>query len=121
MRLKSAYRPEKLADNIPAEAPEPPQPSETTHIEFTNNKADPSVGIIVGADEIPQPDEATFALQKQLADLRKSEELQREYCLARHGAARSAPEDARRETIGMASQRGRRRRYLLPGISPGDD
>jgi hypothetical protein len=86
MRTKSAYR-TKLADNIPTETPnipeEPIQPSETVRIEFTNNKVDPSVGI-VSADEYPEPDEATLTLQKQIADLKKSEELQRNY--ARYAA-----------------------------------
>jgi hypothetical protein len=38
-----------------------------------------NVTVLVSADEIPSPDEATLALQKQLADLKKSEELQRQY------------------------------------------
>jgi hypothetical protein len=98
MRTKSAYR-TKHADNIPAETldiPERVQPSETTHIEFTNNKADPSVGI-VSADEIPEPDEATLALQKQIAGLKKSEELQKQYALhmqAQRAAQMAAPEPA---------------------------
>jgi hypothetical protein len=78
-RLKTAYRNsvETSAPSVPVDD-EPPQPSETTRVEFTNgaDKTEPSVAI-VSADEYPQPDEATLALQKALADLRESERLQR--------------------------------------------
>jgi hypothetical protein len=94
VKTKTAYRPKNIpseeapAPNIPDE---PPQPSETTRIEFTNgaDKAEPAVAI-VSADEIPSPDEATLALQRQLADLRKSEELQRNYA-QQMMAARAQP------------------------------
>ena len=85
-RLKTAYRPEKIpaaetpAPRIPEIKNEPPQPSETVRVEFATDKVEPSVAI-VSADEYPSPDEATLALQKQLADLRKSEEMQRNYAL----------------------------------------
>jgi hypothetical protein len=76
MRLKSAYREKPVeAPNIPEEKI---QPSEPVKIDFGTDEAEPSVAI-VSADEYSQPDEATLALQKQLADLKKSEELQREY------------------------------------------
>jgi hypothetical protein len=74
VKTKTAYRPK----NIPAETPEPPQPSETIRVEFTNNEIDPSIGI-VGADEIPNPDEASEALKRQINALQQSEELQRQY------------------------------------------
>jgi hypothetical protein len=58
------------------------QPSESVHIDFGTDKAEPSVAI-VSADEFPL-DEATLALQKQLAHLKQSEELQRNH--ARYAA-----------------------------------
>ena len=101
MKTKSAYR---LPKNIPAEEPsnippareeEPPQPSETTRVEFTNgaNKVEPSVAI-VSADEYPQPDEASEALKKQLAHLQASEQAQREFATqvaAQRAAQMAAP------------------------------
>ena len=106
MALRSRYREKIPADEI--SAPSAPvdderiQPSETTHIEFTNNKADPSVGIVT--DEIPQPDEATLTLQKQIADLKKSEELQRQYAL--HVAAARAQPPTREQKLAMWRQQG---------------
>jgi hypothetical protein len=80
MRTKSAYR-TKLAENIPAETPnipeEPIQPSESVKINF-DAEAEPVAAIEATADE------ATLTLQKQIADLKKSEELQRNY--ARYAA-----------------------------------
>ena len=68
MGLRSRYR-ERPADNIPAEAPEP---SEKISVEVVYDDATtPDVTAIEPADE------ATQALLKQLADLKKSEALQR--------------------------------------------
>jgi hypothetical protein len=108
MALRSRYR--ESARNIPtaepANIPEtPPQPSETTHIEFTD-KAEPAIGI-VSADEIPSPDEATIALKKQLADLRESERLQREFATqvaAQRAAQMTAP--SREQKLAMWRQQG---------------
>jgi hypothetical protein len=122
VRTKSAYRTPLLLDTKVVEADprkaqmlpeEPIQPSETTRIEFTtDNKAEPAIGI-VSADEYPQPDEATLTLQKQIADLKKSEELQREYALhvqAQRAAQMAAPAptlpEGRAERIALWRQHG---------------
>jgi hypothetical protein len=91
MAVKSAYR-EKLAAETPApNIPEEKiQPSESVHIDFATDKAEPSVGI-VSADDFPEPDEATLALQKQLADLKKSEQMQRDYAQRMAQMAAPAP------------------------------
>jgi hypothetical protein len=89
MRLKTAYR-EKPAENTPALSvqveDEPVQPSASVKIDFNvgdkAEPAEPSIGIVSAG----QPDEATLALQKQLADLRESERLQREYANAQRMA-----------------------------------
>jgi hypothetical protein len=76
---------------------EPIRPSERVDINFdTTNKAEPSVAV-VSADEYPQPDEATLALQKQLADLKKSEQMQREY--AQHMAQQTQRPLSREEKL----------------------
>jgi hypothetical protein len=72
MRLKSAYR-EKPVE----QPPDISEPSEKIDVEV---QADPEA--IVAA--IEPADEATLTLQKQIADLKKSEELQRNY--ARYAA-----------------------------------
>ena len=92
MRMKSAYR-EKPATETPAPniSKEPPQPSETTRVEFTDPKAaEPTVGIVNVAD-YPEPDEATVALRKQLAHLRASEQAQREYAAQMAAPAPTLP------------------------------
>jgi hypothetical protein len=68
---------------------------------------------IVSADETPQPDEATLTLQKQIADLKKSEQMQREF--AQHVAqmaARPAPTlpESPEDRIALWRQQG-----LTPG------
>jgi hypothetical protein len=55
-------------------------------------------------DDYPQPDEATLALQKQLADLKKSEELQRQYA-QQMMAARAQP-PTREQKLEMWKQQG---------------
>jgi hypothetical protein len=80
LALRSRYR-EKIpaTETSTPDIPERVQPSERAPVDFTvDNKAEPAIAA-VSADEIPEPDEATLALQKQLADLKKSEELQRQY------------------------------------------
>jgi hypothetical protein len=52
---------------------------------------------IVSADEYPEPDEATLALQNQLAHLKKSEELQRQY--AQHMAQQAQRPMSRKEKL----------------------
>ena len=92
MRTKSAYR-TKLADNTPAETPNIPervQPSETTHIEFTD-KPEPVAAIEPATDT----DEATATLLQQLQHLRASEQAQREFATqvaAQRAAQMAAPE-----------------------------
>ena len=93
MAIKSAYREKPVeAPNIPEE---PPQPSETTRVEFTNgaDKAEHPPVAVVNVADYPEPDEATLALQKQLADLKKSEAMQREFAaqVAAQRAAQMAP------------------------------
>ena len=111
MAIKSAYR-EKLAEapNIPEE---PPQPSETTRIEFTNGagKAEPSVAI-VSADEDPEPNEATAALLRQLQHLRDSEEALRQHHAATIAARaamaqqQQAQPPTREQKLAMWKQQG---------------
>jgi hypothetical protein len=120
VKTKTAYRPK----NIPVETPAPSvpvdderiQPSATTSIEFTNNKTDPAVAV-VSADEYPQPDEATLALQKQLADLRKSEQMQREF--ATHVAVQRAAQAAPAPTL-PAEPEDRIALWRQQGLTPGD-
>jgi hypothetical protein len=108
MRLKSAYR------GKPAEAPnipeEPIQPSETTTINFDTDKPEHPPVAVVAVDDFPEPDEATLALQKQLADLKKSEELQRQY--AQHMAQQAQRPPSREEKL--AAWRA------MPGADEGD-
>jgi hypothetical protein len=85
MRLKTAYRPK----NIPTEETPAPNireikvddqrvaPSEKVSVEFSD-KANPEATVAAIDRAIQPPDEATLALLKQLADLKKSEELQRQ-------------------------------------------
>jgi hypothetical protein len=119
MKTKTAYR---VPKNIPAEAPnieikdDPPQPSESVKIEFTNNKADPTVGI-VSADEIPSPDEATLTLQKQIADLKKSEQMQLEF--AQHVAAQRAAQMAAPEAL-PSDPEARIALWRTQGLDEGD-
>jgi hypothetical protein len=77
VKTKTAYRPK----NIPAEETPAPsddqeiiQPSASTTINFDTNKTDPPVAVVA-----VDPDEAALALQNQLAHLKKSEDLQRQY------------------------------------------
>jgi len=95
-RLKTAYRnPEKPPADTPAPSvpvdDERIQPSETTRIEFTDPKAAEPAVAVVSQDQYPEPDEATLALQKQLADLKKSEQMQREYAQRMAQMAAPAP------------------------------
>ena len=111
MKTKTAYR-EKIpavetpATNIPEE---PIQPSESVHVEFID-KADPDKGAVAAIDTaIPQPDEATLALQKQLADLKKSEALQREFAqrvAAQRAAQMAAQPTTREQKLEMWRQQG---------------
>ena len=114
-RLKTAYR-EKIpaADNNPAPSvpvdEEPPQPSETTRVEFTNggDKAEPSVAI-VSADEYPQPDEATVALMRQLDHLRASEQAQKDFAAqvaAQRAAQMAAQPPTREQKLAMWKEQG---------------
>jgi hypothetical protein len=118
MALRSRYR-EKIpaaetrAPNIPEE---PIQPSESVHINF-DTKAEPAIGI-VSADEYPQPDEATLTLQKQIADLKKSEEMQREF--ARHVAAQRAAQMAAPEPTLPADPEARIALWRTQGLDEGD-
>jgi hypothetical protein len=82
MKTKTAYRPKN--NSIPAEqtpAPsaqiddQPIQPSETTHIEFSTDAEPVEVAAVEPATPV---DEATLGLQRQITDLKKSEELQRQ-------------------------------------------
>src|ERR1700722_19119944 len=104
MAVKSAYR-EKPAEapNIPEE---PPQPSETVRVEFID-KTNPDDGTIASIDTaIPEPDEATLALQKQLADLKKSEQMQREYAEQAMVARMAAQPPTREQKLAMWRQQG---------------
>jgi hypothetical protein len=114
-RLKTAYR-EKIpaADNNPAPSvpvdEEPPQPTETTRVEFTNggDKAEPSVAI-VSADEYPQPDEATVALMRQLDHLRASEQAQKDFAAqvaAQRAAQMAAQPPTREQKLAMWKEQG---------------
>jgi hypothetical protein len=85
MAIKSAYR-EKPAVETPA--PNIPAPSEKLHVELID-KTDPDKGTVAAIDTAIPTDEATLALQKQLADLRKSEELQRQYAMHQHAVQMS--------------------------------
>jgi hypothetical protein len=95
MGLRSRYK-ERPADNIPAEAP---APSEKIDLEI-HDAAVPDVAAI----EPPSPDEATLTLQKQIADLKKSEELQKQYAL--HLAAARAQPPTREQKLDMWRQQG---------------
>ena len=108
MRLKSAYREKPVeAPNIPEE---PPQPSETARVEFTNgsDRAEPSVAI-VSADEYPQPDEATVALMRQLDHLRASEQAQKDFAAqvaAQRAAQMAAQPPTREQKLAMWKEQG---------------
>jgi hypothetical protein len=81
LKTKTAYRKVGPAEISAPDIPEEPiQPSASTTINF-DIEAEPAVAV-VSADEYPAPDEATLALLKQLADLKKSEELQRQHANA---------------------------------------
>jgi hypothetical protein len=90
MRLKSAYREKPTeAPNIPEE---PPQPSETTRVEFTNGAAEPVQANIAAIEPAtPDVDEATQALMRQLGHLRQSEALQRQHATQMAQMAAPAP------------------------------
>jgi hypothetical protein len=112
MKTKTAYRPKVepagiSAPSVPVDDPERIQPSETTRIDFATDKGEPAIGI-VSADEYPQPDEATLALQKQISDLKKSEELQRNYAryAAQQQSAGPALPAGRAERIALWRQHG---------------
>ena len=94
MRLKSAYRekPVEQPSNIP-------EPSEKISVEVHD-----AVAPDVAAIEPPQSDEATLTLQKQIADLKKSEELQKQYAL--HVAAARAQPPTRQQKLEMWRQQG---------------
>ena len=115
MRLKSAYR-AKLADNIPAETPhipdEPIQPSESVKINFDTDKAEPVAAIEATADE------ATLTLQNQIAHLKKSEDLQREYAL--HMQAQRAAQMAAPEPTLPADPEARIALWRTQGLDEGD-
>lgn len=90
MRLKSAHR---TPATPAANSEEPPQPSESVKIDFDTNQAEP-VDIVAIDTAIPEPDEATAALQKQLDHLRASEQAQREFAqqvAAQRAAQMTAP------------------------------
>ncbi len=80
MKTKTAYRKGNIPAEEPANTPEVKiddqqiQPSATAHVEFTD-EADPLVAIDTAIPD--EPDSATLALQRQLQQLRESEELQR--------------------------------------------
>ncbi len=104
MAIKSAYGKTPAGNTeIPDE---PPQPSETTHIDFTNgaDKAEPTVAI-VSADEYPQPDEATVALMRQLDHLRASEQAQKDFA-AQRAAQMAAQPPTREQKLAMWKQQG---------------
>lgn len=88
MRLKSAHR---TPATPAANSEEPPQPSESVKIDFDTNQAEP-VDIVAIDTAIPEPDEATAALQKQLDHLRASEQAQREF--AQQVAAQRCADDS---------------------------
>jgi pyruvate/2-oxoglutarate dehydrogenase complex dihydrolipoamide acyltransferase (E2) component len=96
LKTKTAYRlPKDIpaeASNIPEIKDDPIQPSESVRINFDTSKAEPPVAV-VAADEIPEPDEASAALLKQLAALRASEQAQKEFAtqVAAQRAAQAAP------------------------------
>jgi hypothetical protein len=116
LRLKSAYR-----TKVPAETPDIPervQPSETTHIEFID-KTDPDKRTIASIDTaIPEPDEATLTLQKQIADLKKSEQMQREF--AQHVAAQRAAQMAAPEPALPSDPEARIALWRTQGLSDHD-
>ena len=104
MAIKSAYK--TPAPNTEIKDEPPPQPSETTHIDFTNgaDKAEPTVAI-VSADEYPQPDEATVALMRQLDHLRASEQAQKDFA-AQRAAQMAAQPPTREQKLAMWKQQG---------------
>lgn len=112
MKTKTAYRPK----NIPAETPEPnipeepPQPSESVIIDFNTDKAEPNETTVAAIEPATPVDEATAALLKQLTDLKKSEQLQREY--AQHMAQQAQRPPSREEKL--AAWRA------MPGADEGD-
>ena len=78
MKTKTAYRPKNIPTEEPSNIPEePPQPSESVRVEFTD-KTEPAVAV-VSQDQYPEPNEAAEALKRQLEHLRTSEELQRRH------------------------------------------
>jgi hypothetical protein len=92
MALRSRYRDK---NNIPAEEPanipdEPIQPSETTHIEFTNG-AEPADVTVADIEPAPDPSDASAALIRQLEHLRASEQAQRQYAAQMAAPAPTLP------------------------------
>jgi hypothetical protein len=91
MKTKTAYRPKNVpVEETPNIPDEPPQPSETTHIEFSTD-AEPVEERRYSLEEVLPVEataatvepttpigDATAALQKQLAALRASEQAQRQ-------------------------------------------
>jgi hypothetical protein len=104
MKTKTAYRERiiPVAETSTPDIPERVSPSERVHIDFATDKAEPAVAV-VSADELPL-DEATLALQKQLADLKKSEALQREY--AERMARQHTQPPTREQKLAMWQQQG---------------
>ena len=96
MAVKSAYKTPAPSVQIDDEKI---RPSERVDINFdTTNKAEPEPTVaIVNTADYPEPDEATLALQKQLADLKKSEQIQREY--AQHMARQAQRPLSREEKL----------------------
>ncbi len=112
MAIKSAYKPKSPADP-PAPAPEVKiddqkvEPSETVRV--FSDEADPAAVDILAVDTATPTDEATLALQKQLAALRASEQAQRDYAAAQMAAAQApAPTlpEGREERIALWRQHG---------------
>jgi hypothetical protein len=98
--VKSAYK--THAPTIPEIKEEPPQPSETTHIEF--NGAGPAEPVAT-VEPATDTDEAGEALKRQLAALRQSEELQRLHAAQMAAPAPSLPA-GRADRIALWRQHG---------------
>jgi hypothetical protein len=125
VKTKTAYREktpvetpnlQALSDYLkprPAETPapnikiddEPIQPSETTHIEFNTDKAEPSEAVTAALVAAEQADAAKESLLRQLGHLRQSEELQRQH--AQHMAQQQQSQPPTREQkLSMWIQQG---------------
>jgi hypothetical protein len=110
VKTKTAYRlPKNTPAEEPADIPEEIQPSASTTINFNTDKSDPVEATVAAIEPVAPADEATLALQKQLADLKKSEALQREFAqrvAAQRAAQMAAQPPTREQKLEMWRQQG---------------